>query len=463
MIETDILYAPLFEIGRLLRRKKLSPIRLAEACLERIERLDTRLRAFVTVMSERALAEARQAEKELIAGLDRGPLHGIPYAAKDLFAAAGAPTTWGARPFVAQRFGADAAAIRKLHHAGAVLLGKSAMTELAGGPPEASVTGACRTPWDTRRWAGGSSGGSAAAVAAAFVPFALGTETWGSIMTPASFCGVTGFRPTHGRITRAGAMALSWSMDKVGILARTARDCGAVFALLEGRDEEDDATEDAPFSPRWSRAANDVRGRRIGVVREDYARWGEPDVGEAFGGAVEAFRGLGASLEDVTLPDHPYETVANVIIASEQASAFEPLAAGDGVREIIDPARRGELIGGRAITAVDYLRCQRLRRRVMEDFGALFGRYDLLLGSSTLRTAPTLDTPLEAIFPGGNVLEAAENLAGLPAVSLPCGLSGEGLPIGLKVVGPPFEDARVLETAHLYQTLTDWHRKRPRW
>jgi aspartyl-tRNA(Asn)/glutamyl-tRNA(Gln) amidotransferase subunit A len=462
MIERDILFAPLGELRNLLRRRKLSPVRLTEAYLERIHEIDPKLRAFVTVMTERALREAGQAEKEIRAGLDRGPLHGIPYAAKDLFAAEGAPTTWGARPYAGQVFDRDAVAIRKLHDSGAILIGKSAMTELAGGPPAASATGACRTPWDTNRWSGGSSAGSGAAVAAGLIPFALGTETWGSIMTPASFCGVSGLRPTFGRISRSGAMALSWTMDKVGILARTAQDCASVFAVLQGRDDEDDATVAAGFKPSWTRAAEAFRSLRIGVIREDYARWGEPGVASAFAEALEICRGLGPRPEDVTIPDHPYETVAGTIIAAEEAAAFEPLVARGDVKGIIDPARRGELLGGQTITAVDYLRCQRLRRLMMKDFGTLFERYDVLLGSSTLQCAPPVDADLSTVFAGGNTIEAAENLLGLPGISIPCGFNGRNLPIGLKIIGPPMEEARILEVAHLFQSMTNWHRQRPK-
>jgi len=462
MIEKDILFGSLGELRPLLRRRKLSPVRLTEAYLERIRELDPKLRAFVTLMPERALREAAQAEKEFAAGLDRGPLHGIPYAAKDLFAAEGAPTTWGARPFSGQRFDRDAAVIRKLHDAGAILIGKSAMTELAGGPPAASATGACRTPWDTTRWSGGSSAGSGAAVAAGLVPFALGTETWGSIMTPASFCGVSGLRPTFGRISRAGVMALSWTMDKVGILARTAQDCASVFAALHGTDDEDDATVAAGFKPSWTHAAETLRALRVGFVREDYTRWGEPGVAAAFAEALEVFRGLGAHLEEVTIPDHPYEAVAGTIIAAEEAAVFEPLVARGDVKGIIDPARRGELLGGQTITAVDYLRCQRIRRLMMNDFGNLFERYDLLLGSSTLQCAPPVDADLSIVFAGGNTIEAAENLLGLPGISIPCGFNSGNLPIGLKLLGRPMEEARILEVAHLYQSMTPWHTRRPR-
>ncbi len=462
MIERAVLFSTLPELRVLLRRRKLSPVALTKAFLERIDRLNPTLHAFVTAMPERALDEARQAEKEIAGGLDRGPLHGIPYAAKDLFAARGARTTWGAIPYARQTIDEDAEVIRRLHDAGAILLGKTSMTELAGGPPAASATGACRTPWDPARWSGGSSAGSGSAVAAGLAACALGTETWGSIMTPASFCGVAGLRPTFGRITRAGAMALSWSMDKVGILARTAQDCGTLFGALHGQDDADDATFTAAFRPSWTRAAAGIRGLTLGIVREDYDRWGEPDVASAFTDALDIFRGLGARLEDVVLPDLPYETVASTVIAAEQAAAFEPLLTSGGVRDIIDPDRKGELLGGQYITAVDYLRCQRLRRTMKDALDPLFRRVQLILGSSTLQCAPPVQADLSTIFGGGNIIEAAENLLGLPGISLPCGFSRAGLPIGLKVIGPPLADARVLEAAHAFQTMTDWHRRRPR-
>lgn len=461
MIETATLFAPLPELLRLLRRGKLSPVRLTEAYLDRIERHDGALRSVTALLGERALERARQVQRELDAGLSRSAVHGIPYLAKDLFSAEGAPTTWGSRAFTGRHLPGDATVIRRLHDAGSLLIGKTSMTEFAGGPPPASATGPCRNPWDTARWAGGSSSGSAAAVAAGFAPFALGTETWGSIMTPASYCGVTGFRPTAGRISRAGVMALSWSMDKVGILARTAQDCGTVFALIGGEDEEDGMSVDAPFRPSWTRVLERARGLTIAVVPEDYERWGDADVQSGRDRVAEVFRGAGAEIRAGSLPDHPWEDVAATIISAEQASAFEEFVRAGGVSTIIDPGRRAELLGGGRIPAVDYLRCQRLRRRMQEDLPALFGGADLLLGSATLRTAPPVEADLATIFAGGNVIEAAENLLGLPGAAFPCGSDRNGLPVGAKIIGRPFADDLVLEAVHLVQTLTTWHTRRP--
>lgn len=462
MIDTEVLFSGTQELSRLLKRKKLSPVKLTEAYLGRIEKLNPTLHAFVTLTPELALREARQAEKEIHAGLNRGPLHGIPYAVKDLFAVKGHPTTWGARLYASRVIDEDAAVVRKLRDAGAILVGKCAMSELAGGPPEASLTGACRTPWDVSRWSGGSSSGSAAAVAAGMAVFAIGTETWGSIMTPASFCGVSGLRPTFGRISRAGAMALCWTMDKVGPLARSAFDCSAILNVLRGKDRADADTVDAPLKVAFSKVREKTSSLRIGFVKEDYATWGEPDVATAFEEALKVFRNLGMRAEEVKLPGHPYETLAGTIIAAEQASAFEPLVRSGELNGIIDPDRRGELLGGQLITAVDYLRCQRMRNQVAESFRSIFEEFDILLGSSTLQCAPRIDANLSEIFAGGNSIEAAENLLGLPAISVPCGFNKAKLPIGLKIIGRPFAEADVLELAHLYQTLTDWHKKRPR-
>ncbi len=462
MIADEVLYSSISELSKLIKRKKLSPVRLTEEYLDRIERISPRLNAFVTVTADLALQQAWQAESEINSELYRGPLHGIPYAAKDLFAVKGYPTTWGARPYATQVIDEDATVIQKLREAGAILLGKAAMSEIAGGPPTATATGACRTPWDTTRWSGGSSSGSGAAVAAAFCTFALGTETWGSIMTPSSFCGITGLRPTFGRISRAGAMALSWTMDKVGVLARNAGDAATVFSIINGRDEADAMSVQVPFKLALGKARENIAGLRVGFIREDYAQWGEPDVAAAFAQAIEIFKSLGLNPEEVTLPDYPHETVASTIISAEEASAFEPLVRAGKVSGIIDPDRRGELLGAQLITAVDYLRCQRIRTQIVRDIAAMFAAHDIILGSSTLQCAPPIDADMNTIFAGGNTIEAVENLVGLPAVSVPCGFNSKKLPIGLKIIGAPFADAKVLEIAHVFQSVTQWHEKRPR-
>ncbi|MBX2991312.1 MAG: amidase [Bacteroidetes bacterium] len=462
MIAEEVLYSPISGLAKFIKRKKLSPVKLTEEYLKRIEKIAPKLNAFVTVTADLALQQARQAEREINSGLYRGPLHGIPYAVKDLFAVRGYPTTWGARPYAGQTIDEDATVIKKLHEAGAILLGKAAMSEIAGGPPTATATGACRTPWDLTRWSGGSSSGSGAAVAAGLCVFALGTETWGSIMTPSSFCGITGLRPTFGRISRAGAMALSWTMDKVGPMCRNVADAATVFSILHGRDAGDAMSVQAPFKFTPNKSRENIMKLRVGFIREDYEKWGEPDVALAFMQALEMFKQLGLDPKEIHLPDHPYETIAATIISAEEASAFEPLVKAGKVSGIIDPDRRGELLGAQLITAVDYLRCQRIRTRISHDVAHLFTQYDIILGSSTLQCAPPIEADMQSIFGGGNTIEAVENLAGLPAVSVPCGFSKTKLPIGLKVIGRPFAESDVLAMAHMFQSVTEWHTKRPR-
>jgi aspartyl-tRNA(Asn)/glutamyl-tRNA(Gln) amidotransferase subunit A len=461
MPDKELLFKSIAELSKLIKTKKLSPVELTENYLEAINKYSPKLHAFVTVTSETALKESKLAELEITNGNYRGPLHGIPYAAKDLFSVQGYPTTWGSKVYTDQIFDYDADVIKKLRSAGSILLGKAAMSELAGGPPFATATGACRTPWDLSRWSGGSSSGSAASVSAGLATFALGTETWGSIMTPSSYCGISGLRPTFGRIPRTGAMPLSWTMDKVGILAHTAEDCAMLLKTLHGASPQDPFSIDTNFSFSNRKNIEDIPGLRIGFVKEDYEKFGELEVGKAFSDVLEIFRGLGFSLKEIALPDHPYEEIANTVIVAEQASIFEPLVRSGRVTDIIDPDRRGELIGGQIITAVDYLKCMRMRTEINSDFEKLFEEVDVVIDSSTLTTAPSIDAKMSDVFKGGNVIEAAENLTGIPAISIPCGFNKKKLPIGLKIIGRHFDEATILKLAAAYQTVTDWHKRIP--
>src|SRR5689334_6874472 len=266
MLGEDILFLPVTELAQRIKARKLSPVELAESYLERSRRLGPRLNAYVTLTEKLALEQARAAEKEIAAGQYRGPLHGIPYAAKDLLAVKDYPTTWGARPFANQRFDFDATIIRKLNDAGAVLIGKAAMIELAGGMgyryASAAFTGPAKNPWNTEHWTCGSSSGSGAIMASGLAAFALGTETWGSILCPSGFCGVSGLRPTFGRVSRAGAMALSYSMDKIGPICRTAGDCDLVLQAIAGHDAEDAGT-----LPEASAKYNGARETRTTFLR----------------------------------------------------------------------------------------------------------------------------------------------------------------------------------------------------
>jgi aspartyl-tRNA(Asn)/glutamyl-tRNA(Gln) amidotransferase subunit A len=344
------------ELGADIRAGRLSPVTLAETCLTRLETVGRTLNAVVTLTPERALEQARRAERELAAGRDRGPLHGIPYGAKDLLATSGGiPTTWGAEPFRDRCFEHDATVIRRLEDAGAVLVAKLAMVELAGGmgyrQPNASFTGPGISPWAADAWSGGSSSGSGAAVGAGLVPFAIGSETWGSILGPATYCSVSGLRPTYGRVSRHGAMALCWTLDKLGPLALTADDCGLVLDAIAGPDPRDPTA--AAHVYRYD-ATDDARPFRFAVVRGTVDA-SEPAVRDGVREALESLRALG-TVEEIALPDRPYEAMARIILWSEGASAFERLIENGAIEGLTAPEDRVTPYARDAILAKDYLR-----------------------------------------------------------------------------------------------------------
>lgn len=462
MLGDDVLYLGATELGRRVRSRQISPVELAESYLARIERLGPKLNAFVTVTRERALAQARAAEKGIAAGRVRGPLHGVPYATKDLLAIKGVRTTWGAAPFAAQTFDYDATVVRRLEEAGAVLLGTLAMIELAGGlgytVPWASATGAARNPWDTGKWSCGSSSGSGAAVAAGLVGFAIGSDTWGSIICPASFCGIAGVRPTFGRVPRHGAMALAWTMDKLGPMARSAEDCEAVLAAIAGHDPLDEWSADEPAPTALPASA--ARRLKVGCVRLDFSQKGEKEVGAAFDQAVIALRDAGVSVQDTKLPDLPFEEVAGLVIRAEAASAFEDLFRDGRVRQMADPAATISNASAGAIRAGDYVKALRIRTLCQRAMAGVFSDFDVLVSPAEMMTAPSAEESLEGVE-WSDPVGGMSTLCGLPAISVPCGFGRGGLPVGLTMVAGAFEEPRMMALARLYQGLTDWHRRRP--
>jgi aspartyl-tRNA(Asn)/glutamyl-tRNA(Gln) amidotransferase subunit A len=414
------------------------------------------------VTRDLALEQARRAEKEIAAGRYRGPLHGIPYGAKDLVATKGIRTTWGAKPYVSQTFDYDATVVRRLAEAGAVLLGKLAMVELAGGMgytiPAASLTGAALNPWDTGRWTCGSSSGSGAAVAAGLLPFAIGSETWGSIVCPSTFCGISGLRPTFGRVSRHGAMALSWTMDKLGPMARSAEDCEVLLGVLSGRDEDDDWSSEEPAAKPVPAAA--ARRFKAGYVKPDFAKFGEPEVQAAYEKAIADLKAAGLAAEEVSLPDLPFEPVAGLIIGAEATSAFEELFRDGRIRELADEGAPIARATASAMTAADYVKASRIRTVMQKAMAEFFAKWDVLLAPGVMMTAFPADRSF-ADVQWSDPVGAMGNLCGLPAVSVPCGFGKAGLPAGLAIVAGAFEDAKALAAAKLYQGATDWHRKRP--
>ena len=335
------MFQPVRHLAELVRTRQVSPVELTEAFLTRLETVGPEYNAVVTVTRETALAQAKRAETEVAKGAYRGPLHGIPYGVKDLVATAGGiPTSWGAAPYRGRMLDQDATVVRRLESAGAVLAAKLAMVELAGGMgyrfPNASFTGPGINPWDKRGWAGGSSSGSGTAVGAGLVPFAIGSETWGSILSPANNCGVAGLRPTYGRVSRHGAMALSWTLDKLGPLALTADDCGLVLEAIAGRDPEDPTTTDRPY--RYDGGDAGARRYRLGVLKniDDGA---QDAVRENFQASLKALEGV-ADIDEVTLPDLPYEAVTRTILFAEAGSALDELIEPGTIAELTDPGNR---------------------------------------------------------------------------------------------------------------------------
>jgi aspartyl-tRNA(Asn)/glutamyl-tRNA(Gln) amidotransferase subunit A len=465
MLDEEILFLPVTELGKRIRSRRLSPVELTQSYLERSRTVGGQLNAYATLTTELALEQAHAAEKEIAGGKYRGLLHGIPYAAKDLLAVKGYPTMWGARPYASQKFDYDATVVRKLRDAGAILIGKAAMIELAGGMgyryASASVTGPAKNPWSTDYWTCGSSSGSGAIVAAGLAAFAIGTETWGSIICPSSFCGVTGLRPTYGRVSRAGAMALSYSMDKIGPMGRTAEDCDIVLHAISGHDPED-AGSLPELAAKYNRAGSTGSLLRLGWLTN---QWKEsaPEVSQAAAAARKILeRNRSVTMKEVQLPEGPWEIAAGVIISVEGATAFRSLIQSGRVAEMSDPLGK---IGGymnEEISASDFLLAQRIRGILQKKMEELFQTVDVLVCSSLPVPASKLDANLDLALTFPDPIGGIGNVCGLPAISVPCGFGERGLPVGLQFIGRPQDDGKIVQAARLFQSQTDWHTRRPK-
>jgi aspartyl-tRNA(Asn)/glutamyl-tRNA(Gln) amidotransferase subunit A len=429
-------------------------------------------------MRDRALREAAAADAAIARG-DKRPLLGIPYGAKDLLAARGAPTTWGAPPYREQSFERDATAVAKLRQSGAVLAAKLAMVELAGGGgyryPSASLQGPGRNPWNTDHWSGGSSSGSGAAVGAGLVPFALGSETSGSIGTPSAYCGVTGLRPTYGLVSRSGAMALSWTLDKIGPMARTAEDAGSVLAVIAGKDRSDATAtgrHHRPLDADEARAA--IAKVRVAFAEEDVIEHASPAAKAALMTGVQEFRRVAQTFVRATLPtDLPYGPMVGTVYGAEGATIFAELIEGERFEELVDARQKAGLKAALEIRARDYLQAMRLRQRLTSALNDIFKEADVILSVGRAITATpitqaldmpptTASNPQPSRRPGNLGLIPAGNLAGVPAIFFPCGLGIDGLPVGLQLVGPPFSEPLLVALAAAYQRETDHHARTPK-
>lgn len=463
----ELFYLSVSELAKRIELKKLSPVELTQLYLNRSEKLGPRFNAYARLTPEFALDQAKAAEKEIQRGHYRGPLHGIPYAAKDLLATKGIPTTWGAKPCANQAFDYDATVIEHMRRVGAILIGKASMIELAGGMgyrfASASLQGEAKNPWNTKCWTCGSSSGSGAIVAAGLAGFAIGTETWGSIVCPSAFCGVSGLRPTYGRVSRHGAMALSPSMDKIGPMARSAEDCARIFAAMAGHDPKDRGTVPIDkgaftFSPSIELKAHPLR---VGWVTN---AWKSLDSGVArpVEAAHHALRKFFASMKDVQLPNGPWEDAASITVAVESAASFRDLIRSGRVSELNDPL--GQIVGyvNEQISAADYLQAQKIRQMLQKQIDALFDRFDVLVAASQPIAATPLDANLETAFASGDPLGAIGNLCGLPALAVPCGFTDKNLPAGIQFVARAGNDLAVIQAARIYQQRTDWHKRHPK-
>jgi aspartyl-tRNA(Asn)/glutamyl-tRNA(Gln) amidotransferase subunit A len=462
---TDPSFQTISELGALLRARRLSSADLTGHFLQRLERLGPRYNAVVTVLRESALAEARERDHELSRGKIRGALHGIPYGVKDLLATKGAPTTWGAQPYRNQLLDADATVVQRLRDAGAVLCAKLAMVELAGGmgynQAFASFTGPGKSPWNLSRWSGGSSSGPGSAVGAGLVPFAIGSETWGSIQFPAAFCGVSGLRPTYGRVSRHGAMALSWTMDKLGPLARTAEDCGLVLSAIAGSDPLDPSAIDEPFVP--PRSEGESRRFRVGILRGTREKT-QAEVLRNFEASLAVLSQYADLVEDLELPELPCDAAASVIIDAEAASAFEPLFETGRITELTAPEDRLGGYPGQVVLAKDYLRALRVRRLAGTALDRLLSEVDALAAPSLPTVAWPLDIPFDKVYPeypGGTSIGGAANLCGLPGLFVMNGVGEAGLPTSLQLTGRALSEGVLLEIGMRYQERTGFHRLRP--
>lgn len=468
-ISNDVFFASIGELSAKLRAKEFSCVELTRAFCDRFEKVAPKYNALALSLREQAVDQARDVDRELKRGRTRGPLQGIPYGVKDLIAVKDRPTAWGARPFAGQVFKEDAAVVEKLNDAKAILIGKLAMISLAGGgnyrSAAASVNGPCRNPWDRERWSGGSSSGPGAAVAAGLMPFALGSETSGSILTPSAFCGITGLRPTYGLVSRRGAMALAWTLDKIGPMCRSAEDCALVLETIAGGDRQDPGSAGRGFryTPKIGREPKDIT---IGYAPVDFQEWAQPSARAAFQAALDVIRSHGYRMKEVELPAFPYGAVLGTILAGEAGSAFEDFIRSGAVDGLHDARQIAGLKAYVDLPATDYLRAMRVRTLIQQALYDLLLDVNVFLTPSRFETAGLISAPLDGgsgvagRTRGLSSMIPAANLAGLPALSLPCGFA-DGLPVAISLVGRSFYENQLVQIGNLYQQQTDWHKRRP--
>lgn len=450
--EEDIAFLPVTELSELIRRGRLKPTRLTGIYLDRLKRYDPVLRCVITLTEERALAQAKQADAEIARGNYRGPLHGIPWGAKDLLAVKGYRTTWGAGPYREQVIDEDATVVQRLDRAGAILVAKLTLGELAQG--DMWYGGRTRNPWKVDAGSSGSSAGPASATAGGLVGFSIGSETLGSISSPSTVCGTTGLRPTYGRVPKTGAMALSWTMDKLGPICRSVEDCALVLDAIYGPDGKDRSAITASYN--WD-ARVSPKSLRIGYVKAafDLPLLDPKDEKRTLHGsklwddrALEVLRGMGINLIPVELPDIPYDAM-RIILTAEAAAAFDELTRSNRDAELVQQSRfdwANTFRTARFIPAVDYINANRVRSTAIEAWDELMRKVDVIVTPTSAANLPQL---------------VATNLTGHPAVILPNGFRPDGTPVSLTFLGNLFEEGKLLAVANAYQRTTGFHKVHP--
>ncbi|MEQ1949321.1 MAG: amidase [Bryobacteraceae bacterium] len=445
-----------------IRRGKISPVELTRACLDRIQKLNSKLNSFITVMSEQAMAQARELEAEAQARKWRGPLHGVPIALKDLFDTAGVKTTCASAIFADRVPAEDAEVVTRLKKAGAVILGKNNMHEFAYGATSVpSHFGAVHNPWNPDYIAGGSSGGSAAAVAANLCFAAMGSDTGGSIRGPSTYCGLTGLKPTYGRVSTRGVVPLSWSLDHVGPLCHTAEDAALMLEAIAGYDPKEITSANHPVERYSQNMHGKTSALRLGIVRKLFFDGLDPEVEAAVSAAIETLKKITAGTRDAELPG--YRTLP--VVAVEAYAYHLPYLTK--TPQLYQPTTLARLKGGADITASAYVEGRRELDRLRRVVSEVFASVDLLITPTAPTAAVTIaDAAKEEVPPPGGVSRLLRNtqpfdIFGLPAITVPCGFTKGGLPIGLQIAGPNFAESRVLALAHAYQQMTDWHKRRP--
>jgi aspartyl-tRNA(Asn)/glutamyl-tRNA(Gln) amidotransferase subunit A len=478
----DILFSSLADLAGMLRTRKISSVELTQACLQRLEVMGPRYNALATLTRELAGQQARDADAAFQRRKIASPLQGIPFGVKDLLATKGIRTTWGSEPFRDQVFDYDAAVIEKLRAAGAVLAAKLAMVPLAGGGgyrySNPHLFGTCKNPWNPEYWAGGSSSGPTAAVSSGMTPFAIGSETGGSIVVAAAYTGITAMRPTYGLVSRHGAMALSWTLDKLGPMCHSADDCALVLAAIAGNDTRDPSCDGRPF--HYSTTGPAMNTIRLGYWPADFSETANASARPAYTAAIEEFKKMGLNMVEIKLPVLPYREVSGVIARGEVSTVFEPMIRDEARFNLMrDERQKAGLKGGLDLPATQYLQATRIRRLIQEQVRHFFTEVDAVVCYTERGPAPRIDSEAPAAPagagrggrggnatppppPGNTDLMGASNLNGLPGITLPVGFStGTNLPVAFHVVGRPFEDALLVAIGREYQRRTDWHRRRP--